>query len=346
MRQRQIEDQVIVITGASSGIGLATAYMAADRGARVVLGARSSAEVEKIAEKLNSRGKHAAGVEVDVRNPEQVERLGAQAIQRFGRIDTWINNAGVSIYGEILDVPLEEQRALFDTNYWGVVHGSLVAVRHLRERGGTIINIGSTLSDRAIPLQGVYSASKHAVKGFTDSLRMELEEKGVPIHVTLIKPGAIGTPYAQHAANYMESEPQLPPPAYAPEVAAEGILFCAEHPRRDMFIGSGGKIISLLGQIAPRLSDLVMEKSMFKLQQASRQGGDGHAHRALHQASGEGEVRGRSEWPVRKSSLYTKASMHPGATLAAAVSTGLIIGSLVRGRREQQSVAEWSRNDD
>jgi short-subunit dehydrogenase len=181
-----------------------------------------------------------------------VQNIAEKAIERFGGFDTWVNNAGVSVYGSLLEVPIHDMRRLFETNLWGVIHGSLIAARHLKERGGVIINIGSTLSDRAIPIQGIYSASKHAVKGFTDSLRMELEAEEAPIYVSLIKPAAIDTPYTKHARNYMDREPKNPPPVYAPDVVAKVILRCATHPQRDVFVGAGGKLISAQGYYAPR----------------------------------------------------------------------------------------------
>ena len=145
-----------------------------------------------------------------------------------------MNNAGLSIYGPIEEVPVEDARRLFNVNYWGVVHGTLTAVSHLKDHGGAIINLGSVTSDRAIPLQGHYSASKHAVKAFTDALRMELEKEGAPVSLTLIKPGAIDTPFPEHARNYMEAEPKHPAPVYDPSVVADAIIFCAEHARRDL----------------------------------------------------------------------------------------------------------------
>ena len=258
VKLKKLNKQVMVITGASSGIGLVTARMAAQRGARLVLVARSEKALKQLADEINQNGGEAIYLVTDVGDEQQVRRISETAIGRFGGFDTWVNNAGVSIYGRMFDVPLEDERRVFDTNFWGVVYGSLVAARHLRGRGGAIINVGSTLSDRAIPLQGIYSASKHAVKGFTDALRMELEEEGAPVSVTLIKPGAIDTPYRQHAKNYLPMEPNLPAPVYAPEIVAETILHCAEHPERDVFAGGGGKAISALGKYAPRLTDKMM----------------------------------------------------------------------------------------
>ena len=192
-QRRPLNEQVMVITGASSGIGLATARMVAARGAKVVLAARDEAELEGIVGDITARGGAALAVTADVANPDDVERIGERAIGSFGRIDTWFNNAGVSVYGKLLDVPLDDQRRVFETNFWGVVLGSRTAVRLMRAEGGVLINMGSIVSDRAVPLQGIYAASKHAIKAYTDTLRMELEHDRVPVAVTLIKPGAIDT---------------------------------------------------------------------------------------------------------------------------------------------------------
>src|SRR5512141_1495613 len=185
---KRITEQVIVITGATSGVGLVTARQAAQRGARLVLAARNEAALKQLAAELTGRGSEVAYVVADVGDEAQVRSIAEAAIERFGGFDTWINNAGVSIYGRAEDIPLADQRRLFDTNFWGVVNGSLVAVEHLKNNGGALINIGSEVSDVAVPLQGIYSASKHAVKGYTDALRMELDHDGVPIAVTLVKP--------------------------------------------------------------------------------------------------------------------------------------------------------------
>jgi NAD(P)-dependent dehydrogenase (short-subunit alcohol dehydrogenase family) len=224
IKLKKLADQVVVITGASSGIGLATARLTAKRGARVVLNARNEEALQQVADGINAQGGQAIYVVGDVGQLEAVQKIADEAIHHFGGFDTWVNNAGVSIYGPVLDQSLEDQRRLFETNYWGTVHGSMVACAHLRSRGGALITVGSVLSDVAIPIQGTYCASKHAVKGYTDALRLELEEEGAPISVTLIKPSAIDTPYTRHAKNLMPVEPQNPPPVYAPDLVAEAIL--------------------------------------------------------------------------------------------------------------------------
>jgi hypothetical protein len=238
----------------------------------------------------------------------------------------------VSIYGNVTDVSLADHRRLFETNYWGVVHGSLVAVEHLKLRGGAIINIGSALSDRAIPLQGAYCASKHAVKGFTDALRMELEREKIPISVTLIKPAAVDTPYKDHAKNYLPVKPKNPPPVYAPEVVAGAILYCAENLERDVFVGGGAKGISMAGQFAPEITDKVMEWTMFDVQETDKPALSPQDN-ALYQPAGPYAERGGYEGHVLESSLYTKASLHPliaGGLLFA--SAGLAYVAFRQGR--------------
>lgn len=156
-----LHEQVIVITGASSGIGLVTARQAARRGARVVVVARNEHDLERAVANIRRSGGRAVHVVADVSDPEQVERVAAAAVAEFGRIDAWVNNAAVSMYGRIMDLSIEDMRRQMDVNYWGQVYGSRVAVQHLRARGGALINVASALADRAIPLQGNYCAAKH-----------------------------------------------------------------------------------------------------------------------------------------------------------------------------------------
>ncbi len=342
LQLKRLKDQVVVITGASSGIGLVTARMAAKRGARVVLTARNQEALRQLAQEIDrhaNNGGSAAYVAGDVGEEAALRRVADEAIGRFGRIDTWVNGAGVSIYGRIMDVSLEDQRRLFETNFWGVVNGSRIAVEHLRKEGGALINIGSTLSDRAVPLQGMYCASKHAVKAFTDALRMEVEHDGWPIAVTLIKPYSIDTPYIEHAKNYLPNEPVLPPPVYAPEVVAETILHCAEHPVRDVFAGGSAKVMSSLSRLAPRLTDKLME-SLFDIQQSDRPQQDRTANSLYGPSPGLKERSGRAG-RVSESSLYTQASLHPLIAGALVAFAGLTLASVWR-TRESASTNEWS----
>ena len=332
---KKLEDQTLVVTGASSGIGLVTARKAAERGARLVLVARSGDALRQLADEINGDGGRAVAVEADVSRRDDVRRIAETARDAFGGFDTWANVAGVFLYGKLEETPVEDMRTLFETNLWGLVYGSLEAAAHFRGRGGryggALVNVGSVLSDRAILLQGAYSASKHAVKGFTDALRMELEKEGAPVSVTLVKPSAIDTPYPAHAKNYMDEEADIPPPVYAPDVVARTILHCAEHPRRDVIVGGGGKQLSALGHYAPGLMDTIMETVFAPLSK-----GDG-APRPLSQNSLDGpagalQERGGYDGHVMESSLYTAAALHPGRTILAAAAVGAGLALAARAR--------------
>ncbi|WP_019140114.1 SDR family oxidoreductase [Noviherbaspirillum massiliense] len=330
---KKIADQVMVITGATSGIGLTTARKAARRGTRLVLVARNEDALRQLAGELTSEGCKALYVAADVGKEEDVRRVAETAIREFGGFDTWVNNAGVSIFGRMEDVSLEDQRRLIDTNFWGVVHGSLLAAKHLKEKGGAIINIGSEVSDRAVPLQGIYSASKHAVKGFTDSLRVELEAENAPVSVTLIKPASIDTMFVPHAKNYMQVEPQLPPPVYAPEVVADAILHAAAHPMRDIYVGGVAKLTASGAYHLPRLIDSYMKRFAFKQQQSDKPAQD-RERNSLYRPVGDGlrQRQGR-DGRVHESSWYTQAALHPTATRVLMFGAGLALAALWNSRR-------------
>ena len=337
---KPLREQVIVITGASSGIGLTTARMAAAAGAKVVLAARNHDALGRLERELNASGAESCRVDADVGSEADVRRIVDAAVERFGGFDTWINNAGVSVYGRLEEVANEDHRRLFETNFWGVVHGSLAAVAHFksRGRGGAVINVGSTLSDRAIPLQGMYCASKHAVKAFTDSLRMEVEEAGYPIAITLIKPAAINTPYTEHAKNYMAVEPQNPAPVYAPDTVARAILHAATHVQRDIFVGASGKLFSVMEKLAPRLTDLYMEKVMFRQQQTNRPSHrNGNNDKGLHTAGRGMSERGGYDGHVAETSVYTQASLHPWLTAAVLGAAGVALAAVFGGARRRRS---------
>jgi short-subunit dehydrogenase len=202
MQLQPVRNQVIVITGASSGIGLCTARMAARAGAKVVLTARDEETLREEAQRIREEGGEATFLAGDVADAESLSRVARHAVLTYGRIDTWVNNAGIGVYGRAEEVSLADMRRLFDVTFWGTVHGCLAAIPRLKEtQGGALINVGSVESEMSTPYHSAYSAAKHAVKGFTNALRLELEEEGAPISVTLVKPTGIDTPFFEHAKN-------------------------------------------------------------------------------------------------------------------------------------------------
>lgn len=253
---KPVAEQSIVITGASSGIGLATALAASALGARLTLVARSENALTAIADEIKAAGGQACWEVADVADRAALQRAAERALDRYGGIDTWVNNAGVAIYGRIEEVSDEDNRRLFETNFWGVVYGSLVALPYLRQRGGALINIGSEVSDAVVPLQGMYSTSKHAVKGFTDALRVEVEVVDeAPVSITLIQPTAVNTPYPEHARNYMDRQPKLPSPQIDPTQVAQAILQAASEGGRDVTVGAMSRINTTLSKLLPSLGD-------------------------------------------------------------------------------------------
>lgn len=328
-RHKRLGAQTIVITGATSGIGLATATLAARRGANLVLAARSVDGLDDVAAKLG-RSDRVITVQADVGIRADVERIASRAIEAFGGFDTWVNNAGQTIYGRLEEVSEEDLRALMEVNFWGAVNGSLVAVSHLKRRGGALINIGSIGSDFAFPLQGMYSASKHAIRGFTDALRMELEQEGAPVSVTLIKPASIDTPLPQRARNYMDREPDLPPPVDRPREVAEAILSAATSNRRDVYVGGGGKAISVMAALAPRLFDLTAPPAIAAFEKRNER--PRRPEGTLHAATRDGEERGTHPGFVNPFSVYTRLRNHPAPLFIAMGMLSLALGGSARRR--------------
>ena len=294
--------------------------------------ARNENALRRLADEINAgdgAATKAVYVAGDVADEETARRASDAAKENFGGFDTWVNNAGGSIYGRVMEVPTEDLKRLFETNVWGVVNGSKAAVEHLKTRGGALINLGSEVSDAPVPLQTMYSASKHAVKGFTDGLRMEIEGDDLPISVTLIKPTAIHTPFPENAKNYLPYEPQLPPPLYAPELVAEAILHCAENPKRDFFIGGMAKAHSSMALNMPRAYDKANE---LILNSAQNSGEPPKAKRAdgLYDTNSKLNERGAKERFVMEKSLYQKANLHPLITAGLLLGAGFGIAALLK----------------
>ncbi|EDX80601.1 MAG: SDR family oxidoreductase [Brevundimonas mediterranea] len=317
---KPLGEQSIVVTGATSGVGLATVRRAARAGARVFLIARGERDLRALCEELQAQGARVAWAVADAADPEALKAAVEKCVRLFGGFDTWVNNAGVGMFGSIRETRLEDQRRLFETNYWGVVNGSLAAAEHLRTRpgGGAIINVGSILSDLPLPVQGVYAASKHAVKGFTNALRIELLREQAPVTVSLVKPGAIDTPYSRHARNLTGQAVHNPQPVYATHVVADTILYCAAHPIREITVGGGGRVIASFYSALPGIAEPLLARFAPSLMRDRRS-----AYRPYDDGLYDPTEDGLDEevhYPmVRNFSALAEVRKHPGVTASSLV---------------------------
>ncbi len=323
---RPVADQCVVIAGASSGIGRATALRFAREGAAVTCAARSEDDLLSLVGEIEVAGGRAQAVPTDVVDANAVQHLADRAEERFGRIDTWVNAAAVSVWGTVKDITVEEFDRVMRVNFHGQVHGAKAALPALRRAGGgVIIGISSVEGVRAVPLHAPYVASKMALRGFYDCLRMELQAEGAPIAVTTILPASIDTPFFEHARSKLDGRmPKPPPPLYSADVVANAIVRAAQHPTREVPVG-GAAVGFFLGQrLNPALTEAVL--SLRRVQKAALQA-DRPANAADNLDApmpGTGRVGGA--FPPRyvlQSSAFTSLLGHaprPGELVGAVVS--------------------------
>ncbi|MEK8089554.1 SDR family oxidoreductase [Thermithiobacillus plumbiphilus] len=257
---RKIADSVVVITGASSGIGRATALMLAGQGASLVLAARREEALVEVAEQCEKLGGRALAVPTDVTDEEAVRAIARQAASHFGRIDVWINDAAVIAFGRFEEMPAEAFRQVLETNLFGYVHGARAVIPYFREQGsGTLINVASMVGKTGAPYLSAYTASKYAIVGLSESLRMELED-APEIHVCTVLPATIDTPFFQHAANYSGRAIQAMPPVYEVDDVARTILSLIQHPRREVTVGAAASRAIRMKKMAPATSEKMLAK--------------------------------------------------------------------------------------
>jgi NAD(P)-dependent dehydrogenase (short-subunit alcohol dehydrogenase family) len=332
---RLVSEQVVVVTGASSGIGRATALALGARGTSVTLAARNEPALREVASEVERSGGRALVVPTDVSIAAQVDTLAERTLAAFGRIDGWINNAGISCYALAEDTTVEDLERVLRVDLIGQVQGMLAALPVMRRQGsGTIINVASVLAERAFPYLAAYAAAKHALKGYTDTLRLELAHRAIPVTITLILPSAIDTPIFANARSRLGVKPLPIPPVYPPSVVADAILFALEHPRREIVVGGGGKALLLANRISPELVDkfMLQRGRMFRVQRSTTPDDRHDNFFAPSPLAAETAAAGR----VRASSPYTQLlEFHPRRKRTLAVLALLGALALVRnaGRR-------------
>jgi NAD(P)-dependent dehydrogenase (short-subunit alcohol dehydrogenase family) len=258
MRLKPINEQVVVVMGASSGIGRATARLFAAKGAKVVVAARNKEGLETLVGEIQRGGGTAVSIVADVADPEQVKRVAEKAVQSYGRLDTWAHVAAVAIWATVEQTRPEELRRLMEVNLLGQMYGAQAALPYLRQSGGALVHVTSIAAKVALPLVGAYSASKHGVAGFLDTLRLELRREGVPVSVTQVMPAGINTPLFLSALTRVGVEPRPSPPVYEPDLVARAIVYAAEHPVRDLVVGGSGVGLLLAKRLSPRLVDQIL----------------------------------------------------------------------------------------
>ncbi len=261
---KPIAEQVVVVVGASSGIGRLAALRFAGEGAKVVAAARGARGLEAVVEEIRRAGGEALAVTADVAEFEQVRALAQAAVARYGRIDTWVHAAAVAIYAAFEETTPQEFKQVIDVNLLGQAYGAMAALPHLRREGrGALILITSAEAKRALPLHASYAASKHGVNAFAEALRMELQRDSVPISVTTIMPASVNTPFYNKARTKLGVKPRGIPPVYQPDVVAGAILHAAENPVRDLYAGGAGLLFVFLQKVSPRLLDALMVRFAF-----------------------------------------------------------------------------------
>jgi NAD(P)-dependent dehydrogenase (short-subunit alcohol dehydrogenase family) len=329
--------QTVVITGASAGIARATARLYGARGASVGLIARGQAGLDGAVKDVTEAGGQALAVSADVADHAQVEKAATEIEAQFGPIDVWVNVAFTSVFAPVAQITPDEFRRVTEVSYLGYVNGTMVALSRMRPRNaGTIVQVGSALSERAIPLQSAYCGAKHAINGFTESLRTELMHEHSGVHVTVVQMPAVNTPQFSWVLSRLPRHPQPVPPIYQPEVAAHGVVYAADHPRRKQYWVGGSTAATLLAQkVAPAILDRYLAKTGFDAQQTDQEVSVGSRPDNLFDPvdGGEGQdygAHGIFDDRSHERSWQLWASHHPAATGGIAAGAALAGGLMIR----------------
>ncbi len=320
MKLKPIKEQVVVLIGASSGIGRQAALDFAAKGAKVVAAARDSPGLESLAAEIRDKGGDALMLIADTADSAQMRSVADAAVGRFGRIDTWVHVAGIAIYAEFEQTSPEEFRRVIDVNLNGQAYGAMAALPHLKENGGALIHITSVEARRALPYHAAYAASKFGVAGMLEALRLELRHNKIPVSVTEILPASINTPLFDKAKTKMGVKPMAIAPVYQPELVSEAILYAAENPIKEFVVGGAGKMLKITQELSPGLADRILLTIGFTGQKSQEPKSETAPNNLFETVPGHAKVHGSYPGRTVATTPFNWIEKHPGMALGLAVS--------------------------
>jgi NAD(P)-dependent dehydrogenase (short-subunit alcohol dehydrogenase family) len=335
-RKKPLAEQVVLVTGASSGLGRAVAREAGARGAKVVVTARGRDGLDACVREIEAAGSEALAVPADCTVQDEVAQVVEQALDRFGRIDSYVANAIVTVYAETYRYEADELRRIMDVNFFGQVYGYWAALPHLRETRGTFVSVQSALAYRGIPLQGGYCASKAALRNFFESARVELQKAGWGVDVSVVHPAAINTPQFDRDRQKIGMQPQPVPPIYQPAPFAAAVLHCCERPVRELPVGWGAQKLMWGQKLSPRAGDRMLLRMGWRSQHTDEDKPVDAPDNLFAPLPGDPGARGRFDAQARGSTLWTSLRLRRrlvGAAAAAAVVAGSVEALAARNRR-------------
>jgi NAD(P)-dependent dehydrogenase (short-subunit alcohol dehydrogenase family) len=330
--------KVVVVTGAGAGVGRATAREFAHNGCDIGLIGRDPDRLEKAAEELRGFGRRAVAVPCDVADAEAVEKAADKIEQELGPIDVWVNNAMATVFAPVSDMTPAEYKRATEVTYLGTVHGTMSALKRMKPRqGGVIVNVGSALAYRSIPLQSAYCAAKAAIRGFTDSLRSELIHDRAHIHLTMVHLPAVNTPQFDWARDKLGTGVQPVPPIYQPEVPARAIYFAAFNPRREVWVGFPTVMAIMANRIAPSFADWYLASSAYSGQVTHEPRAPDSPNNLFEPVKGDWAAHGRFDSKARNESWEMFTSRHRDSIALGLAALGVMMVGRWLGRRGERA---------
>jgi NAD(P)-dependent dehydrogenase (short-subunit alcohol dehydrogenase family) len=330
---KPVEEQVVVVMGASSGIGRETALRFARKGAKVVVSARSQEGLRSLVGEIEDAGGEATEIPADVSEFDQVKAVAEKAAEAYGRLDTWVHLPGVSIFALFDEIEPEEFKRVIEVDLMGQVYGAMAALPHLKREGrGVLVHVSSVLARRSVPLQSPYCAAKHGMDGFLESLRVELKHEGWPIGVTNVMPASINTPFFDKSRTKLGVKPKAVPPFYEPGVVADAILYAAEEAPRDIVAGGAGKGMLLGQRISPSLMDAVLLRTGFESQRTEELKPPGAPDALFKPMKGQDRAEGDFHGQAFSRSLSTWLDTHRKVKRGVVAGAALAILAILRNR--------------